>query len=159
MRELLINKKLFEQSFHYTKHFLVAHKETSIWGKLQVLPVLYRLSYKNSRLFITRESKQAPMVSRGNNNFLDGDWLVVVPTAERGEQDNLQYHEFNFIVNLLSQDETDGKYKTMEKLMTALTTRGIPIEFSPCTVCGTIENLTFVGEDVVCKSCLAKRED
>jgi hypothetical protein len=151
MRELMLNKKLFEQSFHYTRHFLIERMETSVFGKRVELPVLYRLSYKNSRLFITKGDAKKPMVSRGNDHYQTGDWITTVPTGNKEQGTGLVLNEFNLITNLLTQDTAPANINKLKRL---LTSKGLPIEFTPCHKCGTAENLTLGDDDlIICESC------
>lgn len=155
MRELLLDRKQMVTSFQYGKHFLVEMRETHNYGKKVIVPVMYRLSLRNGNtLYIKKEHLKNPMVSTGSEWDV-GSWLVVLPTREKNAN-GLVLNELNYISNLCSgvDDRTGEPVGDMDKLKKRLVTKGVEIFFTPCHICGTLEDLTISDDNqVICHKC------
>lgn len=144
IRQIIIDPKLFEESFSYCRHFLAARVTRKDVGKLIKFIPLRRKAHK---LFLDLNAK--PRYSRDPESFKSGDWVLAVPMGTV-DVHGRKYTELNFLANLLKGKDVDmaGLVKEFK--------RGISMDFTPCK-CGSLKDLriaTLNGiEEIECGDC------
>lgn len=153
LKEILIDPKLFRQNFIYNENFLLEEVNVKdVAGKSIPSIACIPLRYRKDRLFIDKVrgvNKKVYLPREEFNKHRDGDWLITVATNDKNP-DGITLRELEVVTNLL-------KCKDMKQLKKVLETKGIPITFTPCHKCGSLEDLTMVDGEITCDSCRAER--
>lgn len=129
LRQMLVDPKLFKESFFYCRHYFLEHREvTNYKGEKVKVVGAKRLRYRNHKLWLEKGNAINDYVYLSNpQGAEDGDWMVTVDTPDKDtngytEKETERIHNFTMMEAFKGLD--------IKRIKKILETRGAEIKFA-----------------------------